>query len=46
MRVNLYNNKGGTAYQQERVDTHAGYIGLDYTTDRSRTTFDAGIIPI
>ena len=44
MRVNLYNNKGGTAYQQERVDTHAGYIGLDYTTDRSRTTFDAGII--
>jgi len=44
VRVNLYNNKGGTAYQQERVDTHAGYIGLDYTTDRSRTTFDAGII--
>lgn len=44
VRVNLYNNKGGMAYQQERVDTHAGYIGLDYTTDRSRTTFDAGII--
>ena len=44
VRVNLYNNKGGTAYQQERVNTHAGYIGLDYTTDRSRTTFDAGII--
>ena len=44
VRVNLYNNKGGTAYQQERVDTHAGYIGLDYTTGRSRTTLDAGII--
>lgn len=44
MRVNLYNNKGGTSYQQEHVDTHAGYIGLDYTTNRSRTTFDAGII--
>ena len=44
VRVNLYNNKGGMAYQQEHVDTHAGYIGLDYTTDRSRTTFDAGII--
>ena len=44
VRVNLYNNKGGTSYQQEHVDTHAGYIGLDYTTNRSRTTFDAGII--
>lgn len=44
VRINLYNNKGGMAYQRERVNTHAGYIGLDYTTDRSRTTFDAGII--
>ena len=44
VRINLYNNKGGTAYQQERVNTHAGYIGLDYTTERSRTTFDTGII--
>ena len=44
VRVNLYNNQGGAAFKGERVKTHSGYVALDYTTDRSRTTFDFGAI--
>ena len=44
VRVNLYNNQGGAAFKGERVKTHSGYVALDYTTNRSRTTFDFGAI--
>lgn len=44
VRLNILNNNGEGQYDRERVKTHTGFIGLDYNTDRSRTTFDAGII--
>ena len=44
VRVNLLHNNGDGQYDRERIKTHTGFIGVDYNTDRSRTTFDAGII--
>ena len=44
IRINLYNNKGGALFRDEHVNTHSGFVALDYNTDRSRTTFDFGAI--
>lgn len=44
IRINLYNNKGGASFRDEHVNTHSGFVALDYNTDRSRTTFDFGAI--
>ena len=44
VRVNLLHNNGDGQYDRERIKTQTGFIGFDYNTDRSRTTFDAGII--